>query len=262
MSNCCVIIPMYNFNGMTEACVKLVKQNAGVDCNIIVIDDGSDHPFADLSVCVMRNYVNEGFTHAVNQGIIECNNNYDYIMILNNDTEPEPDFLKNLVNYMDANPDVAIASSTRKVPKNGDGSYELGGMDWLRGHSKLAWQKEAEPQECEWVPFCSVLIRSSVIRELGLLNKQMKNYCSDNEFCARVRMAGYKIVVVPSSEVVHHRGVTIIENEKKLNLGNDQKIFLEKLSGLQWQTLLNKLPLDIERNIWGRIDFETYNKSV
>lgn len=264
----CVIIPMYNFNEMTKRCIDFVIQNSGIDneysygYHIVVVDDGSDIPFDDDRVEVIRNDVNKGFTASVNTAINEYLTEFKYFMILNNDTEPEPGFLRELVNVMEKDKDIAIASSVRKVPQNGEGSYELGGIDWIRGHTLLSWNKETEVKQYEWVPFCSVIIRKCVISEIGLLDKRMINYCSDNDYCSRVTMAGYKIVVVPDSEVKHYRGVTIIENKDKLKLENDQKIFLEKLSGLQWQTLLDKLPLDIEQNIWGQVSFETYKKSL
>lgn len=262
MKKVCIVIPMFNFNEMTEKCVNLARKNAGMDdVDILVVDNGSAKEYAAQDGELVINLsTNTGFTNAVNEGIKWCSHYYKYIMLLNNDTEPYPGYLKALVDVMDSDNKIAVASSVRKVPMNGEGSYELGGMDWMRGHSKLAWQKEHDVMDFEWVPFCSVILRYDIIRELGLLDKNMKNYCSDNDFCARARMAGYRVVVVPQSEVLHYRGVTVIENKDNLDLGMDQKLFLEKLSGLTWQTLLDKMPLDVERNIWGRINFDTENR--
>jgi len=258
----CIIIPMYNFNGMTTECINFVKKNSGIDCNILVVDDGSEHKFEDNRVDIYRHETNLGFTRSVNDAISLCGNAYEYIMLLNNDTEPCENFLKNLVDVMDKDKDIAIASSVRRVPKNGEGSYELEGADWIRGHLKLGWQKGNGVDFVTWVPFCSVILRTNIIHELGLLDKRMKNYCSDNDYCARAIQAGYKVALVHDSEVLHHRGTTILSNKEKLgtSLGEDQKIFLEKLSGFSWQTLLTKMPLDHEQNTWGEIAFEVVKR--
>ena len=264
MPNVCVIIPMYNFNGMTTTAIDFCIKNAGIEHDIIVVDDYSIHPFEDSRVKVLRNDKNMGFTYSINRGILECDNKYDYIMILNNDTEAYPDFLKNLVTAMEAYPIVGIAGSTRYVPKNGAGTYELYGADWIRGCSNLSDKQLDGVIECCWVTFCCVLLRNSVIREIGLLDKRMRNYCSDNDYCARVVQAGYKVIVVNNSVVLHYRGTTITDHEEILKpfIKSDQKVFLEKLSGLQWQKLLMQLPLDVAQNIWGRLSFDTYKKPV
>lgn len=265
MKKVCVVIPMYGQADYTRKCVELTLQNAGIkfngiDNHILVVDDGSAEPFKynDERVLVLRLEKNSGYTNAQNQGILWCGDRYDYIHCLNNDTEPHPDFIKRLLVEMELDESIAIASSVRIYPK--ENIVELYGLDLIRGYqcvTKLENLKD-EVIECNWVPLCSSLVRTSVIRELGVLNKQMKNHSSDLEYCLRVKQAHYKIVVVTRSQVIHHHEVTTSTN--KITPEKDQRVLLEILAGLPYQQFMNVMPLDAQQNTYGKITFEVYQK--
>lgn len=251
---------MWNFEDMTRECTTLIRKNAGIEHTLLVVDNGSDVPYTDPNVdAIFRTEINTGYTNAQNQGIIWCDNKFDYIMLINNDTLPYPDFLKYLVEAMEKDKDLAIASSTRLTKYNGKEVEELYGADLIRGHQQLAGKGlNGEIIYCIWVPTTSVLIRNSVIREIGMLDKRMINHCSDNDFCYRAIINDYKVACVPKSKVIHLRGVTV----KKHGVVpyKDQRVILEKLSGLQYQKILNTLPMDAESNAWGKISFVVYRK--
>src|SRR3990167_5670629 len=143
MKKICVLIPMYGKKELTEKCVEMTIENAGIeDYDILVVDDGSPEPFkykqeidTKVRVAVLRLSENSGFTNAVNQGILWCGDMYEYIHLLNNDTEPEKDFLKHLLDAMEENRVIGIASSSR-LHKREDGSVyvENHGLDLVRGH--------------------------------------------------------------------------------------------------------------------------------
>src|SRR3990167_10948367 len=114
MNKICIVIPMYNHSEMTRKCVKLCKKNAWVDHDILVVDDGSFESYIGYDgEFVHRLKENSGFTNATNQGILWCGDRYDYIHLLNNDTEPEPGFLRILADFLNTNPVVGIAASVR-----------------------------------------------------------------------------------------------------------------------------------------------------
>jgi GT2 family glycosyltransferase len=256
----CVVVTMWNFEDMTRECTSMVRANAGMEHTLLVVDNGSDKPYFDINAdLVIRTNGNTGCTDAQNQGIIWCDNKYDYIMLLNNDTIPYHNFLKILVDAMENDKSLAVASSTRITKYNGVEVEEMYGVDLIRGHQQCRSDDDTEDiKYCLWVPTTAVLIRSSVIREIGLLDKRMINHCSDNDFCYRAIINDYKIACIIDSKVVHLRGVTV----KKHGVVpyKDQRVMLEKLSGLQYQKILNKLPMDAESNAWGKISFVVYKK--
>ena len=253
-----VIIPMYGQDKYTRKCIEMCIKNAGIVHDILVVDDGSPSPYVHPGVNILRLQKNSGYTNAVNQGILYAQYRmYDYVLLLNNDTEPEKDFLKLLVDEMEKDEAVGIACSARRYS---DGQIELFGADLMRGFQVLTNKKglASEVLTCIWIPFGCVLLRMSMVREIGLLDKNMKMYCTDNEYCLRARFADYKTILVTSSMVFHYHSVTC----KAHNIlpEGDQKVWIEKLAGLKYAEVMKEMPLDAEEKTWGQITFEVVKR--
>lgn len=60
--------------------------------------------------------------------------------------------------------------------------------------------------ETEWISFACVLIRNSVIRQIGLMDEGYFMYYEDIDYCRRAQMAGWRIRYIPSARVVHFKG--------------------------------------------------------
>ena len=261
-----VIIPMYGQDQYTRNCIEMTQRNAGYNHDILVVDDGSKTPFTEkfdpiYGVDIMRLRQNTGFTNAVNQGILWAQHrDYDAVMLLNNDTEPESNFLKELVTCLESDSTIGIAGSVRRHTNRDKECIELCGSDLIRGYQYFADEDKLPPHpiECNWIAFCSVIIRMDMIREIGLLDKRMKNHCSDTDYCFRAKINYWKVMFAPKSIVLHHLSVTTTANN--ILVDDDQKIMLEKLAGLEYAKLMASMPLDGEAKTWGRLNFEIYQK--
>lgn len=254
---------MYGKDEYTRKCIAITNKNAGVDVDILVVDDGSIEPFFHNKAHVLTLPENTGFTNAVNQGILWCGDRYDYIHLLNNDTEPEPDFIKILFDAMEKEPVIGIASSARIIENNAPNSLELCGADLIRGYQRcIDIDFKHDVMFCHWVPLCSALIRHSLVREIGLLDKRMKIWCSDNDYCIRATFAGYNVALLPASRVRHAHAVTTdaIQKDGKYSPEHDQRILIEKMAGIQYAKLMQELPLDADQMTYGRLSFEVYKK--
>lgn len=60
--------------------------------------------------------------------------------------------------------------------------------------------------EAEWISFACVLIRNSVIRQIGWMDEGYFMYYEDIDYCRRARMAGWQIRYIPAARVVHFKG--------------------------------------------------------
>ena len=95
MKKILVIIPMYGEEEYTRKCIDFCIKHAGIVHDLLVVDDGSPIPFSDERIPTLRIDKNGGYTPAVNQGILYAQERmYEYVLLLNNDTEAEPNFLK------------------------------------------------------------------------------------------------------------------------------------------------------------------------
>lgn len=259
----CVVIPMYGKEEYTNKCIEFTRKNAGVECDILVADDGSEKPFIYYGepIHIIRLDSNSGFTAAVNAGILWAQKrDYDYVLLLNNDTEPEKDFLKHLVDIMDADPTVGIACSVRRHPNKEGEPIELCGSDLIRGYQYFTTEDKLpnDPIPCNWIPVCSGLLRMDMVREIGLLDKRMRNHCSDTDYCFRAKFADWKVMLSPKSIVVHHLSVTT--TSLGIVVDDDQKVMLEKLAGLDQQKLMASMPLDGEAKTWGQLEFSVVKR--
>lgn len=260
MKKICVIIPMFGKAELTKRCIQFVRENAGVDHHILVVDDGSPEPFYDPYTETLRLEKNTGFTNAVNQGILHCGDYFDYIHLLNNDTEPQKDFLKILYEAMEAQPVIGIAASARILDTDSPHKIELYGVDLIRGYQQCT--NGNVPNDIfytHWVPLCSALLRHEMIRYIGLLDRRMKIWCSDNDYCIRANFNGYNVALLMKSKVKHIHAATT-KTVKTITPEDDQRVLIEKMAGMQYADLMKRLPLDAEQNTWGKIEFTVYQK--
>ena len=91
-----IIIPNYNGLKFMEPCMKALETQSDKNFELLVVDNGS----TDGSVEWLKEHgipsifleENTGFSGAVNVGIREAKT--PYVILLNNDTEPEPDYVR------------------------------------------------------------------------------------------------------------------------------------------------------------------------
>ncbi len=114
-----IIIVNWNGRRYLESCLGSLKElfYPKNKIKIILVDNGSTDDSITWtnqnfpSVRILQNKTNLGFAKANNIGIIEAlkDPNIKYLITLNNDTEVDKNWLKNLVNFMEKNKTVGIA---------------------------------------------------------------------------------------------------------------------------------------------------------
>ena len=102
-----VAIIILDWNGWpdTEECLRSLQKLDYPDFEIILIDNGSKQRFPDigsqfddLRIIQVKNEKNLGFTGGNNQGIeMAMDREVDYVLLLNNDTVVESDFLSKML---------------------------------------------------------------------------------------------------------------------------------------------------------------------
>ena len=96
-----VVIPNYNGIKYLEHCLEALEKQREVAFETIIVDNCSQDGSASLAkekfpqCCYLSLDQNYGFCRAVNEGIKKAA--APFVVLLNNDTEVEPEFLKNLL---------------------------------------------------------------------------------------------------------------------------------------------------------------------
>jgi len=248
-----VLIPMFNHAEMTSKCIAEVQKNASTeDYRVLVVDDYSTSPYTCDAATVIRTPKNLGFTGAVNYGLRHLRLQYDHVILLNNDTEPYPDFIKNMVQTAEKDKSIGIVGAGRVISKE---PYQIitWGADLLTGKSFGDDKDYEEPSQCIFIPFCCVLLTRECVETVGLLDERMRNHCSDNDYCLRTLMMNKAVVYEPSAKVYHHHSVTI--KHEKIYPDADQKIFVMKWFGVAMNEILERIPINYDLGKHGRIQF-------
>lgn len=234
-----IVIVNWNTLEMLRDCLaSVLASDGGRASEVIVIDNASDDGSADMvaaefpQVRLIRNSENRGFAAANNQGFAIARGRH--VLLLNSDTLVHGDVLADSVAWLDAHPEAA-AMGCRVL--NTDGSVQLtcsmypsilnqllmaSGLWKLRRprffgrYLMTDWKRDSE-REVEVISGCYLLVRSSVIEEVGPLDEDFFFFGEETDWCRRMRDAGWKLVFAPVGEITHHGSASV----RKLNHRRD-----------------------------------------
>lgn len=164
---------------------------------------------------VIKNDKNYGFAEGNNIGIRYAlrNLNPDYVLLLNNDTVVDTDFLRELVDVAES--DLSIGFAGPKVFyydfNSRDDVISVAGIDLLmnRGYYHRIGAGEVDLGQydqvriVDFVEGSCLLARSKALRDVGLLNSRYFAYWEETDLCVRGHEIGYKSAYVPKSRIWH-----------------------------------------------------------
>ncbi|MBQ8527284.1 MAG: glycosyltransferase family 2 protein [Lachnospiraceae bacterium] len=245
-----VVIPNYNGIAYLEDCLTFLKRSRETEFETIVVDNGSIDESVRLIkerfpwVHVVELHENTGFSHAVNVGIKAAET--EYVLLLNNDTVVEHDFVARLEETMDKHPEYFSCSSkmlSMKQPEIIDdaGDYYCAlGWAFARGKGKSS---ERFTVAGEVFAACAgaAIYRREVFRQIGYFDELHFAYLEDIDVGYRARLRGYKNGYCPAA-VVYHAGSGSSGsryNEFKVNLSSQNSIYLIGKNMPLLQVLIN-----------------------
>ncbi len=228
-----IILVNYNSKEDTIECLKSLQniKSTGFKHSIIVVDNASREALElpkslqENQIQILRSESNKGFTGGNNLGIYYAVEkfNSDYVLLLNNDTTVDEEFLKELLKTAESDPRTGMVASKIYFSKGNEfhkESYdksELGKVLWYAGGS-IDWNHLAafhrgvdeidrgqfdEQTESDFATGCSVLVKREILEKVGTLDKRFFLYLEDVDWSVRVTKAGYKIAFCPKSVVYH-----------------------------------------------------------
>lgn len=192
---------------------------------------------SNRKLVLIKNEKNYGFSGGNNIGIRYAlhNKKVKYILLLNNDTVVDPNFLIELVDVMEKESKIGIAGS--KIYDYYDNKLiqcKGGYICWWKGKIEEYDFWVREKQECDqiserdFVWATSALIKREVFEKIGLLDPYFFFGIEEYDFCTRAKKAGFKIVYVPTSKVWHKKGAS----SNKLKKYPDVKDMISKQRGI------------------------------
>ena len=157
---------------------------------------------------VLRASGNIGFAAGNNLGIAEAGS--EFIALLNPDAFPEPDWLGNLMEAAKANPQYAAFGSVQLLDENpkvldgvGD-NYHSSGVFRREGHGRRRDEySDLQPREIFSPCAAAALYRRDALVAAGGFDEDFFCYGEDVDLGFRLRLAGWKSMLVPDAVVRH-----------------------------------------------------------
>ncbi len=232
MPHVSIILVDFNSHQETKACLlSLAHLKASTfNYDIVVVDNASIKPLKYLDkyhprAHLLRSQANLGFTGGNNLAIHWAMEkfNSDYILLLNNDTTVEPNFLTRLIYQAKKfskqgiiNPKIYFYPRKEFYRKSYSAEergkvfwYAGGSIDWLhldafhRGVDEVDRGQFDDQFESDFATGCAMLIKREVLEKVGFLDKRYFLYFEDSDFSLRSKRFGYTIGFCPKSVVWH-----------------------------------------------------------
>jgi len=179
--------------------------------------DWPDH----LDVQVLQSGRNGGFGAGNNFGIragLELCPNAEFVYILNPDAHVVDTSISALVQHLDARPKVAIAGSWISGEDGADhcsafrfpslasefeAATRFGPVTRMLKKYVLPMHVPDATGQVGWIVGASMLVRTSVLTEIGLFDETFFLYFEETDLCLRAQRAGHEVHFVRESRVVH-----------------------------------------------------------
>ncbi|GAM97921.1 glycosyltransferase [alpha proteobacterium U9-1i] len=186
--------------------------------DLIVWDNGSRADQRPMPAELPANAVfvqseeNLGFAPANNRAAERATT--EFVVLLNPDAFPEPDWLAQLIAAADAHSNAAAFGSTQWSAEDdalydglGD-CYHAAGVPWRGGYG---WRRDASPPLTGQVfspCAAAALYRADVWRALGGFDERFFCYCEDVDLGFRMRLAGHDCLQIGAAKVAHVGGAS------------------------------------------------------
>jgi GT2 family glycosyltransferase len=217
-----VAIATYNGRELLEVVLPSLRDQVFSDFRTVVVDDASN----DGSAAWLREQWPEVevIVHPQNRGVTAALNSClragpsEFVALLNNDVELDPNCLGELVAALDAYPEAGVAAAKlidfhdrTRIDGAGD-TYEWTGLASRRGQGKRDVGQYDQPEPVFGACACAALYRRSALSAVGDFDEQLFAFYEDVDWSFRAQLLGFTCRYVPTA-VAYHMGSATLGRE-------------------------------------------------
>jgi GT2 family glycosyltransferase len=240
-----IILLNWNQPELTMACIESLNKITYPSYDIWLVDNGSHDGSVPYirerckTITLIENSYNMGFTGGNNVAIKRAMDaKADYILLLNNDTEVDAEFLNQLVSVAEADPAIGVVGPKILYFDHPDIVWSAGGAVSQYGQAHHLGENERDSgspgvvKDVDYVTGCALLIKRAVIERIGSLDERFFIYFEETEWCARARRAGFRVVYAPQARVWHKIKMTArMSSSRYLYMMARNRLLYLKLTG-------------------------------
>ncbi len=223
-----IVVVSWNVRDVLRDCLRSIEQtHDDIAVEVIVVDsastDGSPAMVATEfpQVTLIAVTENVGFPRGNNMGIAKAHGRY--ILLLNPDTVLHENALTHMVTYLEnhldvgvvgaqlLNDDGSVQSSRRRFPTLTTAFFE---STWLQAHAPQRIlhryyaldMADDQTADVDWVMGACLMTRQEIAQTIGGLDEGYFMYSEELDWCRRIKMAGWRVVYLPTAQVTHYQG--------------------------------------------------------
>jgi GT2 family glycosyltransferase len=220
-----VILLNWNQYALTASCINSLRRCTYPNIEVIVVDQASEDGSADKltinypEITLIANDANTGFTGGNNQGMKAATG--EYYLLLNNDTVVHPSFLEPMIDALESDPVAGACSPLIRFYSAPKYIQYAGGperIDLIRGRNIWRGWKTTIPHPYTEVERTSAahgaafMVKRSAVDRIGMLDERLFIYYEEYDWSLRLQQAGYSILFVPQSEILHKESMTLTKD--------------------------------------------------
>lgn len=213
-----IVIVLLNFNGDKDTleCLKSLEKVSYPNFQTIVVDNGSletsrarlrkAHPHLPI----LENGTNLGFAGGNNPGIKwALSHHAEWILLLNNDTTVDPDFLHAFLRAAESQPQAKILGAKILRYLEPEIIDHLGGAwraqigEFVSHHSGEKDHRFLEMKQVDYVCGAALFMHRSVPQTIGLLEPNFFLFWEESDLCFRANRAGLEVWTAPEAKIWH-----------------------------------------------------------
>jgi GT2 family glycosyltransferase len=211
-----IVLTWKNYD-LTRDCLESLRKLDYTNIEIVLVDNGSGDGSAEKlasefpEVRLIKNEKNLGFPGGNNVALRDAlARNPDYFLLLNNDTLVAPDFLSKMIQVAESDDKIGIVNPKILYFEPSDRIWFAGGFykPWWNtakvcGENRRDVGKYDDTREITFVTGCAFLIKTSVVRQIGLLDEIFFLGFEDLDWTVRAARAGFRAFYVGSAVIWH-----------------------------------------------------------
>jgi hypothetical protein len=258
-----IIIPHHAGTEILLACLASIASDPSYPASeTVIVDNGSSDGSVEEArrrfpgIRVIRLEKNQGYAGGCNRGIEATRGKY--LLFLNNDTELEPGWLRELVRAAEADPGVGACQPkirSLREPARFEYAGAAGGLmdvycyPFSRGrlmdHVEEDRGQYDDAAEIFWASGVCMLVRRSALEQTGAFDEVFFAYMEEIDLCWRLRLHGFRSVYVPGAVVYHIGGYSLDKRVLKRMYLNHRNSLSMLLKNYSLRSLCRLLPVKL-----------------
>lgn len=246
-----VIILNWNGRKLLQACLQSLGNQTEADFETIVVDNGSHdgsaqwlhHQWPNVRLLALTH--NRGFSGGVNAGLHVARG--EYLVLLNNDASPTPDFIAQLIAPLRSDPAVGASAGVMTFAHQPQQIASAGMCIYRDGVALDDWSLQAvaalpaDPTPVWGASGGAVAYRRAALSTIGIFDEGYFAYLEDVDLAWRLRLHGWETMLAPLAQARHVYSAT----------GGEGSPFKDWLVARnRWRVIWRCVPTPILRRDW------------